>query len=473
MGVWGTSPVTYYTPVNAVLYSVRQGDPFEAANEALNQTIRMIAHPSMGGSIVRLRFSNAYGTQSVTFDAVHVAKAVSPTSPAIVAATDVPVTFNCGASVTIPVGQEVTSDPINLSFAHGDDIAVTSYIKSASGFITFHSIADQTNYVNAINGGNSLADAMGTTFSQSCTQSFFLTGVDTYAPSSPGTIVALGDSITDGAFIAAGTDARWPDDLANSLDAHGIASPVINEGIAGNTVLRYTATPPDGTYLYGDPATDRFQRDVLDRPNVRTLLVLEGTNDLSYQGEYNSAAGIYAGLVALANRAHAAGIKNVFVATITPRTTLGEGSAGFLPTQQAQLTALNAMIRASTVFDGYMEFHDPLVDPANPRRRRRGARVYGSVLALQIARDLNLKRPQCVEVFGARQLGVLRDHFEHDIGREGFAIAFVGRELREIDERGHGRTDIELIFAIEFEAFDDDELLRFVDRHRDALFLKA
>ena len=93
------------------------------------------------------------------------------------------------------------------------------------------------------------------------------------APAGAGAVVALGDSITDGHGATTNGNDRWPDKLAERLQAspatRGLS--VLNEGIGGNRLLL------DGL---GPNALARFDRDVLAQAGVRTVILLEGVNDL-------------------------------------------------------------------------------------------------------------------------------------------------------------------------------------------------
>ncbi len=91
----------------------------------------------------------------------------------------------------------------------------------------------------------------------------------------PGTrsVVAFGDSITDGAASTPGTDQRWPDFLARRLAGRKVA--VLNAGISGGRVLKNHMGPN---------ALARFDRDVLGQPGIASVVLLMGINDISWPG---------------------------------------------------------------------------------------------------------------------------------------------------------------------------------------------
>jgi lysophospholipase L1-like esterase len=178
-----------------------------------------------------------------------------------------------------------------------------------------------------------------------------------------GTLVTLGDSITDGYQAIGPPGQRWTDVLAARLDAvparHRLA--VANAGISGNTVS-VQPNPYDPTgQCCGPPAPQRLTRDVLDVPGVRTVFLLEGTNDIG--GGANAppapASQVIAAMTGIANRVHARGLR-IVGATVLPMCMTAGG-----PQEQARL-AVNTWIRTSGTFDGVVDFDAVLRDPADP-----------------------------------------------------------------------------------------------------------
>jgi len=184
-------------------------------------------------------------------------------------------------------------------------------------------------------------------------------------------VVAIGDSITDGVNSSVGANARWPNDLARRLDAvSGPTLAVADEGIGGNRVL--TDSP-----FYGVSAEARFERDVLDQPGVRDVIVLEGINDIGFsagpplpvtgglprQGTGVSADQIIAGYRQLIAAAHARGLR-IFGATLLPF----QGAGYYSAAGEATREAVNTWIRTSRAFDGVIDFDKVMRDPADPLR---------------------------------------------------------------------------------------------------------
>jgi lysophospholipase L1-like esterase len=194
-----------------------------------------------------------------------------------------------------------------------------------------------------------------------------LSGVDVLAPSGAASLVALGDSITDGHGATTNGNDRWTDILAQRLQS----SPrtrnigVSNQGIGGNHLLI------DGL---GPNALARIDRDVLAPAGVRWVILFEGVNDLgglARNGEVTPAE--HAALVQrvlsayqqIILRAHAHGIR-VFGATITPYTGSDYYHPG--PLSEADRQTVNAWIRTPGHFDAILDFDTIVRDPQHPER---------------------------------------------------------------------------------------------------------
>ncbi|MEN3277847.1 MAG: hypothetical protein V7631_3637 [Massilia sp.] len=362
VGTWGTAPA---------------GPPLAAQTQTFNdQTLRLVVHTSIGGTQVRIRVSNEHGTTPLRIGAANIARRAAGSE--IVAGTDRVLTFSGSPSITIPAGAPVLSDPVDLDVPALSDLAVSLYLPGQVQATTIHGSAFQTNYVSL--PGNFTGAATLPT-QRTITSWPFLTEVDVSAPGA-GAIVALGDSITDGAVTTIDANRRWPDLLALRLqttrDQAG-ASPalralnsrlgVVNRGIGGNRLLRDPGEQP----LFGRAALARFDRDVLATAGVRHLIVLIGINDIGHPGtgtipatEAVTAQDLIAGYRQLIARAHAKGIP-VYGATLTPF----EGTVfpGYhTPEKEAVRQAVNNWIRSSDEFDAVIDFDRALRDPARPTR---------------------------------------------------------------------------------------------------------
>jgi lysophospholipase L1-like esterase len=259
------------------------------------------------------------------------------------------------------VGERVLSDPVGMQVSALQELAVSIYLPGRTGRATFHSEAQQVSWVSA--AGDHTAEAGANAFMIPTQSWYYLSGLDVRSSGAAGTLVAFGDSITDGVQSTVGGNDRWPNDLARRLDT--VAGPtlsVADEGIGGNRVLT-------ASRCCGASAEARFARDALDQPGVRDVIVLEGINDIGLRmGPLHSdsgltAAQVIAGYQDLIAHAHARGVR-IFGATLLPY----QGAGYYSPAGEAVREAVNAWIRTSGAFDGVIDFDAVMRDPADPLR---------------------------------------------------------------------------------------------------------
>ena len=341
VGTWAAAP----------LAEPNTSDAFGSADT----TLREIVHISLGGPSVRIIVSNELGLDSLTVGAAQIALSTGGSS--IDPASSVALTFSGRPSITIPSGALAVSDPVNLKVPAFANLAVSLFLPAQTiRQLSTHSFADQTNYEAP---GNVIADKTLTSPKEIYSWPF-LKGVDVEADKKAASIVAFGDSITDGAHSTRDANARWPDVLAARLQANKKTARlgVLNEGIGGNRILH------DG---WGPNALSRFDRDVLAQAGVKYLIILESINDIgaaqnpTRPHDVVTADDLIAGLSQLATRAHTHGIK-VFGATLTPYVGAGYSS----PAGEKMREAVNQWIRTSSQFDGVIDFDKVTRDPSNP-----------------------------------------------------------------------------------------------------------
>ncbi|HEX5422760.1 MAG TPA: SGNH/GDSL hydrolase family protein [Candidatus Acidoferrales bacterium] len=326
-------------------------------------TLRQIVHLSLGGNELRVRLSNRFGIAPLLLAAVHVAKPVSAASPKTVPGTDHTLTFLGSTEVTIPAGADYVSDPIAFAAAPLSNLAITIYMEAPPARQTGHPGSRATSYLVH---GNHVADG-DLPDAKTVEHWYFISGVDVQAAEDAASIVTLGDSITDGHASTTNGNDRWPDVLAERLQASAETRnlAVLNVGTGGNRMLL------DGL---GPNAVARLDADVLAQPGVRSLIVLEGVNDLGmmtregdvpkteHEAIIHQIEAAYEQILA---RAHAHGIE-VIGGTITPFV----GSAFYHPgpNTEADRQAINQWIRASGHFDAVIDFDKVMRDPAHPDR---------------------------------------------------------------------------------------------------------
>ncbi len=323
-----------------------------------NQTLREIIHISLGGEEVRVRLTNAFGTNGVVIDDVTVG--VRDAGAALVQGTERPVTFGGAQQVTLPAGAEVLSDPVPLAVTAQQDLAVSLHVPAPTGAATRHAGAYTTSYAAS---GDHAAEPSAGAFTSTLSSWYLLDGVDVLTAPETGAVVALGDSITDGTNSTVDANRRYPDDLARRLLAGppGQLLGVLNEGASGNRLLT------DGGSS-GVSAQQRFDRDALAQTGVRAVILLEGINDIGHNLGPVSANPVTAqdlidAMSNLIRAAHEHGLR-IIGATMTP---IG-GSKYDTPDAEAKRQAVNEWIRTGGAFDGVVDFDRTVRDPADPSR---------------------------------------------------------------------------------------------------------
>src|SRR5581483_8037631 len=176
VGSWGAAP----------------SPPFDEAQmrarklEFSNQTVREIVHLSIGGDAIRVRLSNAFGTEMADIGAAHIA--LRDSGAAIASGSDRPLTFSGRPSIGIPAGATVLSDPVKLTVPAAGDLAISLFIPHTAMGGGVHFSAQQTSYIAA---GDQTASA-SLTDAATMLSWVFLTGVDVLAPESTASVIAFG-----------------------------------------------------------------------------------------------------------------------------------------------------------------------------------------------------------------------------------------------------------------------------------------
>jgi lysophospholipase L1-like esterase len=323
-----------------------------------NRTLRMVERSSVGGGQVRVRLDNAFVGAPVSVGHVTIAVQSSTSSAT---GTPVTVTFAGNQATTIPGGGQAVSDAVPFTVPADANLLVSVYFPGTVQLESLHSLGMQDMYSTADEAGDQTADVA--TYPVNNTFGFWtlLSGVDvTPSGAAVGTVVALGDSITDGYQSTYNGNDRWPNDLWRRLAPSQYPHRgVLDEGVSANRVVSDDFTGVQGTGTGGISAVSRMDRDVLSQTNVRTLIVLEGVNDIK---SGTSANAVIAGLKQIAAQAHAQGI-TVIGGTVTPF----EGYSAWTSAYEAQRQAVNSFVRTSGgVFDTYVDFDAAVRDPANP-----------------------------------------------------------------------------------------------------------
>ena len=321
-------------------------------------TLREIVHLSAGGTELRVHLSNVFGTEPLHITSAHIARPLAPDSSAIDPQSDRALTFAGASDVTIPAGAEFVSDPIAFTLPALSDLAVSFHLDTPPAQETSHPGSRATSWY--VHGDSVSAPTL--TNPSKVDHWFQLSEIDVEADPGAASVVALGDSITDGHAATTNGNNRWTDVLAARLQ-HSPSTRTIgvsNQGIGGNHLLT------DGL---GPNALARFDRDVLAPAGVRWVILLEGVNDLgglTREGEVSSekhaelVQRILAAYQQIIVRAHAHGL-HVFGVTITPYVGSDYYHPG--PLSEADRQAINAWIRAPGHFDAVIDFDQTVRDP--------------------------------------------------------------------------------------------------------------
>jgi len=329
-----------------------------AAEALSNQTIRMIARPTLAGDAVRVTLENTFGTQPLVIGAAYVGYRANTPAPGttlgalLVPESNTPLTFGGATSVTIPAGGKVISDAALLAIHAMQDLAISLYLPGSGVPVSQHTNARVTTFATAPGSGNHASEEVATNFTLTRTMMYFVTAVDVLSATASGSIIAFGDSITDGTGTTTDGYDRWHDIMGLRLLLDSKSKKrfgVVNEGIGGNRIIH-----PPGT---GPLAVDRLERDVLSRSGGSTVLFFEGTNDVAGGAMADE---VIAGSQQIIARVKAAGLQIIGV-TMIPR-----HNAAWTPVMTEQRHIINDWIRNQAGYDAIIDFDAIIRDPNNP-----------------------------------------------------------------------------------------------------------
>ena len=335
-----------------------------AATGVTNTTVRMIARVTIGGTALRIRLDNTFGTVPLNVGSAYVAPRIQ--GAAVAPGLSRQALFNGSPRVIVPPGGTVTSDPVRMKVLAQQDLAVTVYVPDANARPSQHSGAQVTSYVAPDGSGDLSQVEDATRFTGTTTSTWWLKAIDVAGSSSTGSVIAFGDSITDGTCSTLDAHDRWEDLLGvrlalaaaegNRPEAH---KAIVNEGIAGNTVTRANLQPaPDSP-----PGVERLERDVLSHHGVTHVIFFMGTNDIRREAP---ASQVIAGMQDVVTRVKARGLKMIGV-TIIPRHNRPpvENNTGWSDAKTRLRHEVNQWIRTKAPFDAVIDFDTVVQDPAS------------------------------------------------------------------------------------------------------------
>ena len=352
-----TTTATLQQPVRQWVAAWSTSQQALTSTTITNRTVRILARVTVGGDAVRVRLDNSFSTTPVTVGRAFIGVQrvsrsgdSSSRSASLLVGSSRQLLFKGAASVTIPAGGSVKSDPVTMTVLAQQDLAVSLYIPGSDLHASSHTSAQTRSYMTANSAGDYAADESKAAFTSSTTSTFWLKAIEVLS-TSPGAIALLGDSITDGACSTLDGHDRWADELARRLNAADPAGrrAVINEGIGGNTL----------TTIRTNSAVERLDRDVLSHAGIAAVILFSGTNDINKGA---GAAQIISGYQEAIARVKAQGLR-IIGATLIPRQDVAP--AGTWTAAKTDIrNSVNGWIRTSGAFDAVADFDSVVRDPA-------------------------------------------------------------------------------------------------------------
>jgi lysophospholipase L1-like esterase len=336
-----------------------------AVSPVTNVTVRMIARVTISGEALRIRLDNTFGTAPLLIGKVYVGQRIQGAT--LAEGSNRQVSFSTSASVTVPPGGSVTSDPVPMKVLAQQDLAVSLYVPESNLRPSQHAGAQVTSYLTPNVSGDVAAEETGTPYRNTTTAMLWLKAIDVSSSSSTGSIVAFGDSITDGTCSTVDAHDRWEDWVAVRLtleaasrrakDAH---KAIVNEGIGGNTITGENLHPPPDS----PPGLERLERDVLSHQGITDVVLFMGTNDIRREAR---AAQVIAGMQDIIRRVKGRGPRILGV-TIIPRHNRppADNNTGWSPAKTQVRNEVNAWIRTKAPFDAVIDFDKVVRDPEHP-----------------------------------------------------------------------------------------------------------
>ena len=348
IGTWATSPTGLPTVAKAGTFTL-------PSPKTIKGTIRYRLRVSLGGTQVRLRFSNDYSDSPLLLAAV----TVGPAGDGLDALPGSlkRATFNGKESIAIPARASAVTDPVVLVVEPLSDVVVSVYLPEGVSVSSWTPTFDP---IVVEDSNATLVEHLSASRSWSIRP--LVSEVDVLADRPRKVVVTLGDSITDGDINGITGERGWPGALARRLQSRGFA--VVNAGIGGNRLLQ--SMP-----MFGARALDRLDRDVLAVPGLSYIIVLEGINDIGMSGRGGmfgdtpllDPQALIAADSEILRRAHERGVK-VFGATIMPF----EGADYYSREKEKVRETVNEWIRTSKAFDAVIDFDRTVRDPVAPHK---------------------------------------------------------------------------------------------------------
>ena len=158
---------------------------------------------------VQIRLSNEFGDKPLRLGAVHVALAAA--DGAIMPGSDHALTFYHQSAVDIPAGAPLLSDPLDWKIPALTRLAVS--VSSPGTVPPAHRVTEW------VSSPGDYTEAERMPGASTVRSGALVTEVQIVSPAARRVVVALGDSITEGARSTVNGFRSWPDRLAERLSA--------------------------------------------------------------------------------------------------------------------------------------------------------------------------------------------------------------------------------------------------------------
>lgn len=341
---------------NAISIATRRPE-----NYAKNLTLRYPVKSLLSGNTLRIRLDNFCGNEDVS---IRASAAVSNGGSEINADTSLPVTFAGNEKVTIPKGESILSDPVEMNVRAGEYITISLYLEDFTEMRSAVLITGPLSKGFFAIGDHTRSASLPDDLSNKTNWFYFLSDIEVLTDSSSRAVICYGDSITAGA---------WPDYLMErTLEISGGRTSIIRKAASGTRILRqYDNITYDS---YGLKGSIRFPREIPMASGADTVIIQHGINDIIHPvgtdvnkfrpwSDLPTADEMIDGLREYIKFARKQGLK-VYLGTLLPI----EGWRTYADFREKLRNDVNEWIRTTDETDGCIDFDRAVCDPEHPSR---------------------------------------------------------------------------------------------------------
>lgn len=306
-------------------------------------SVRQIVHVSIGGELIRVKFSNRYGREDLVIKAARIANTWGQGNGNIVVESDTAITFGGDMGIIIPPGGETYSDTFIFSLRPESLVAISIFFGNVPQRLTGHPYSFTTTFFES---GINLREPISSEYTVE--HWYFIEAIEVSSTPQKSTIVCFGDSLTDGDGSSIDKHSRWTDILSFQLRNHKATKDIgiVNAGLS-RSLLTFNAG-------------NRFSTDALRIRGSRIIIINYGIEEFIFLGRTpEGMINTFKTLIKMGHRAN----KLVFGATITPF-----GNSDIYSKEREELrTSINQWIRSATPeeggFDEIIDFDKIVRDP--------------------------------------------------------------------------------------------------------------